>query len=746
MSKMYYSTPSSEWMEGFPIGNGRIAAMVWGDDKTDVLTLNHEWLWRGIHRDRKVTPANQYLGYVRELLKNKDFFKASVAANLFFAGDGGISSIKNRVDAYQTAGTLEFKLIDFNKFNYRELDINTGIALASRNNYEGGEVFSEFFTDSNDGILMARWYSEYKFSCECKIDRISDAGARYNYNVKQDSIVFECNIIGGIKYKIIVNFDTDGECFVNGNSVSVVNAAFVKCAVNIVLSDGAMNAELDKFPSAKFVLDNFEDIKLKHAEYFSREMNKVYLKLEEDGSLDNLTVTERLARIKEGKRDNGIVALYFNFGRYLMISSSICGNLPANLQGKWNDAIDPPWESDYHHDINLQMNYWMTEPCDMPQCSDALFKFLEKFYESGEEAAKALYGCRGIYLPIQTDAWGISTPEAFGWAVWIGAAPWLAQHFWKHFIYTGDIEFLKNRGYKFFKKVAEFYEDYLIKDENGIYQIMPSQSPENNFKEACGYYSMPVGICVSSAMDVQLAYDALTYAIKTAEILKTDIEQVAVWKNLRDNLPDFKIGTDGRLLEWDEEKTELQGELGHRHLSHLYGVYPSDLFTAESRVPQYEAARKSLEFRLEHGGGHTGWSRAWVACLQARFGNAKGFYEHFIALIRDFATITLLDLHPPRIFQIDGNLGAVAALIEAVISYTDGKVRLLRSVPAEWESGCLKGIKVPGGHKIDIRWNAGQVKELKITFGYENTIIVTDMRGKSECFSGEQGEVVNIEW
>ena len=271
---------------------------------------------------------------------------------------------------------------------------------------------------------------------------------------------------------------------------------------------------------------------------------------------------------------------------------------------------------------------------------------------------------------------------------------------------------------------------------------MPSQSPENQFQEACGYFYMPVGICISSAVDVQLVYDALSYAIDSAEILEIDNEQTKKWKELREKLPDFHIGSDGRLLEWNEEKKEREDELGHRHLSHLYGVFPSALFTAETRSEQYEAAKRSLEFRLSNGGGHTGWSRAWVSCLQSRFGNSKGFYEHFIALIKDFATITLLDLHPPKIFQIDGNLGAVQAVIESIISFTDNKVHLLRSLPDQWREGSLEGIKVPGGHKISLSWKDKKVTDLKIIMGYSENVAIMQ-NGSCVSYSGKVGEIIS---
>jgi len=384
------------------------------------------------------------------------------------------------------------------------------------------------------------------------------------------------------------------------------------------------------------------------------------------------------------------------------------------------------------------MNYWMAEPANMPECAESLIKYVKSFMKSGQDAAQKLYGCRGIYLPITTDAWGISTPESFGCAVWIGAAPWIAQHLWWHYTYSGDKNYLRNTAYEFFTAVAEFYEDYLVEDEQGILQIMPSQSPENRFK-GTGHFQVSIG--VSAAMDVQLAYDAFKYAISAAEALKLDEDKVAKWKQLQSKLPEFKIGKDGRLLEWNDEMEEQ--EPGHRHLSHLYGLYPSDLFTPEKRTEQYYAAIKSSHSRLSHGGGHTGWSRAWVSCLFARIGDSDRFYEHYTALIKDFATISLLDLHPPRIFQIDGNLGAVSAVIEAIVGYYDGKVHLIKALPKEWKNGYLNGIKVPGGHKINVKWQDGKVVELSVQIGYKGKVIIK--KGDDEItVAGEIGQLINV--
>ena len=763
--KMRYDKPAADWMEGLPIGNGRIAAMVWGDGETDILDLNHEWLWRGINRNRKVAHVSQHLDYCRSLLKKKDFYKATLAANLFFAGGGGLCPGDNRVDPYQTAGFIKVKFDGVEQFNWRELDIENGICKAGRK--AASYVTSEFFASCENGLIISEWRAEESdggsddsgnggssgggesgggdgggkevFSCSIGQSRVEDADAVYRNAAHEDRLVFDCQFKGGISYRLISYIQTDGQRSVSGDVLHIRDASYVKCITNIATSVFDMEGEIGKY-AARVCFDGIGHEKNRHAARFSRMMKSVNLELKEDNAeLSAKSIGERLAGIRRNERDNGVAALYFNYGRYLMISSSVCGDLPANLQGIWNNKIDPPWDSDYHFDINIEMNYWMTEQCDMPQCAESLLKYVESFYDSGREAAEKLYGCRGIYLPIQTDAWGVSTPESFGWAAWIGAAPWIAQHFWNRYAYSGDVDYLRDRGYKYLKAVAEFYEDYVTEDESGVFQIMPSQSPENTFEQARGRggASLPVSICVSSAMDVQLAYDALGYAVKAAGILDVDGERVGVWKNIMENLPGFSIGGDGRLLEWNDEKIEC--EPGHRHLSHLYGAFPSCLFTKETRPEQYAAAKKSLEYRLSHGGGHTGWSRAWVACLQARFDNPEGFYEHFMALIKDFATVTLLDLHPPGIFQIDGNLGAVSALIESIVSYTDDKVRLLRSLPKEWSEGSLEGIKIPGGHTVSVWWKDGAAYKASAKIGYTGSIVIND-----KIYMGTPGEIIDI--
>jgi alpha-L-fucosidase 2 len=424
----------------------------------------------------------------------------------------------------------------------------------------------------------------------------------------------------------------------------------------------------------------------------------------------DLPTDERVRRVRAGESDPGLALLYFNFGRYLLCASSATAQLPANLQGKWNEDLRPPWECDLHHDVNLQMNYWPAEPGGMPAYVEALLQHIERFVPHARKAASDLYGCGGVYFPIQTDPWGRATPESFGWAVWIGAAPWLAQHVWWHYEYGRDMDYLRERAYPFLKEVAAFYEDYLVEDEDGALQAVPSQSPENRFREAGT--DLPVSLCISSTMDVALAWDVLTHAVRAAELLGVDGEKRAEWQTMRDKLPELKVGSRGQLLEWNEEFEEV--EPGHRHLSHLFPFFPGEQITREGTPGLFAAALRSLELRLAAAGGHTGWSRAWVACCFARGGRGNEAFGHLQHLVTDFASDTLLDLHPPRIFQVDGNLGGVAAVLEMLLQSYGEELHFLPALPDAWPGGRVRGLRARGGFTVDLEWEGGRLRRAAV--------------------------------
>ena len=729
---MLLNRPPNEWMEGFPIGNGRLAAMVWGNSDCDILSLNHEQLWSNNYCDRELSSGfhPSLLESVRFLLEENDFYRATASANAFFGGFGGKSKIPERCDSYQPAGDLYFQIDDVINYENRELNLETGIATIKRKTKKG-MINSTFFCHLDEGVVVGRW--EGDFSGVLHFERKRSKNKIKFFEINSEGLRYDYCISNGFRYAVTLTLKTDGITNIIGDKIAITDAKYLTIYINIATQCEGIEKELEKYFIANS--KSFEELKKSHSENFKHYMNNVCFEIFDNEDCDNLSIDRRLNRIKNGIKDNTLPVLYFNYGRYLLLSSSYKSKLPANLQGKWNNTFNPPWHCDYHLDINLQMNYWISEPLNMPECSDSLFNFIESLVPHGKKMAKELYNCRGIYFPLNTDASGRCTPEACGWSVWIGAAPWLAQHLWWHYIYTQDVDFLENRAYPIFKLIAEFYEDYLVEDKNGVLQIMPSCSPENKFTGAGGK-AFPVSIAVSSAMDVQLAYDCLGYAINSANILKIDNLQCRKWRSMREKLPPFAIGIDGRLLEWNEEKEEV--EPGHRHLSHLYGLYPSNIFNPIDAPEQYEASRKSLEYRLSHDGGYTGWSCAWVTACYARLGESEKAFDTLMRMFTDFSTDSLLSLHPPKIFQIDGNLGQTAAILEMLVQFWGNKLHLLRALPNEWTNGKIYGVRIPGGHTISIIWTNSKLKEFTVNFLKDDIVTICVPTGEELVIEGKK--------
>lgn len=723
--RLYYESPSARWLDGMPLGNGRLAAMLWQQEDCDILTLNHEWLWRGVNRGRKPAEAAQHLPEVRELLKKGDFFHATELANVYFAGLGGCSGEPVGNDAYQVAGELSFRHDAGAVFTGRELDMYDAVAQVHRTGVTG-----QFAVSSADDVFLFRWQGN-GFSGDLTFSRTEDAKAATNLTLTETGFVFDCAFDGGIRYRVQAQVTTDGKAAVQDGHIRITDANELFVVCNIGTEIKGIETELAPRDIA------LDDAFARHSKVFSGWMGRMSLELADDGS--ELSTEQRFRRAADGVADNLLTEQAFHFGRYLLYSASM-GELPANLQGKWNDSIAPIWECDYHMDINLEMNYWFAEACGMTECAQSLVRYVTSFMESGAVAAKNLYGCRGIYLPLQTDVWGISTPESFGWAVNLCAAPWLAQHLWWRYTYTGDKTYLRETAYPYFKAVAQFYEDYLVADDDGVLQIMPSQSPENRF---VGSGPLPVSIGISSAMDVQLAYDALGYAYRAAEILDVDADDRKLWQAMQAKLPPFGIGADGRLLEWNEEKEEV--EPGHRHFAHLYGLHPSELFTPELRREQFDACKKSLEFRLQHGAaGEGGWINAWVACFYARLGDGAGVQRHLQTILGQFMTDTMIDLYPPDIFQIDGNFGYSTAVLESLVGYSNGRIRILQALPEQWKSGKLTNVKTPGGHTVSIAWQDGKLTQCEVVLGYEKAATLV-VGGKTVTIEGNEGETQCIQ-
>lgn len=742
--RLWYEKPAVIWEEALPIGNGRLGAMIFGGIEKDHIQFNEETLWTGEPHDYSHEGAFGYLGSIRELIwqgKQKD--AENLAMDKFM-------SIPLGQKKYQPFGDIR---IDFPGHHEvtgysRELDISKALC---RTSYKVGETTftREYFASYPDNIIVIHLTSDKKKSLTFDVSLTAEHEG-FTVIAKNDGII-ELNVKvkdGALFGKSLLKVSAkSGKISVSGDKLHIEKAneaiLYLVAATNFISPhDVSGNPDLlcNKYLSG-VVNKSFAEIKQAHILDYQKSFNRFSIDLGISAN-SSLPTDERIKEFSEAS-DNSLAALYVQFGRYLMLSCSRPGTYPANLQGIWNDKLNPPWDSKYTVNINTEMNYWPVEVLNIAECHEALFKMLNEVMPSGEKVAKVHYNARGWVLHHNADLWRGAAPiNASNHGIWVSGSGWLAHHYWEHFLYSRDTFFLANTAWPVLKGAAQFYVDFLVPDpKTGMLVSCPSNSPENG------------GLVSGPTMDHEIIKSLFKLCIEASAILNRDQSFADSLQNILPKITPYKIGRFGQLQEWTEDIDNPENK--HRHVSHLWGVHPGKEINWQDTPELMEAAKKSLIARGDEGAG---WSLAWKINFWARFRDGDHAWEMVRMLLRPFGKLgprtksnesyrggsypNLFDACPP--FQIDGNFGGAAGIVEMLMQSHLGKIDILPALPEAIPTGHIKGIRARGGFELDFSWAEGRLTSLKII---SNAGYPISVRYKDKLFSSgtRKGEVLSLD-
>lgn len=742
---LWYTKPAPVWTQALPVGNGRIGAMVFGganrgtnngdqeaaranrdivDGKQtraqdEHLQLNESTIWQGSRADHLNPKAHEgFLQVRRLLLESKGVDGAKIAEAEKIAADTMLPTPRG-MPGYSTLGDLYVRSAgDDAVTEYRrELNLETGVATVS---YTSGGVHynREVFASVPDRVIVLRLTADKpgKLTFVVSMDRPAD----FDVRILGDH---DIALTQGPDHKEQIRFQGQVRVQLAGGSIERQEKALsVSKADEATLLIAAASDFYAKSPAEQCaaMLDaaakkSFAQLRTATVEDETRLMRRVAFHLgTPDPALNALPTDERLKRVSAGGTDLGLQTLYFQFGRYLLTGSSRPGGLPANLQGLWAGEMNNPWGSKWTININAEMNYWMAEAANLGELHRPLFDLVDMVKHpgtgTGVEVASKFYGARGFVIHHNTDIWGDAHPiDGVPYGIWPMGGAWLTLHAWDHYAFSGDRTFLREQAWPLLHDASLFFLDYLVDDGSGHLVTGPSLSPENRYRLPDGTaHSLTMG----PTMDIEIVRELFERTLQAGDVLKIDPEFRAQVKAAREKLPPFQVGKAGNLQEWQQDYADA--EPGHRHISHLWALFPGTQITPQHTPELAKAVRVTLERRLAAGGGQTGWSRAWVVNYWDHLGEGNLAYESMNVLFRQSTFPNLMDTHPPGVFQIDGNLGGANGMLEAMVQsrwYPDrAEVDLMPALPSEWGQGSISGIRVRGGAEIGLQWDGGKAR------------------------------------
>ena len=758
---LWYRAPAPIWDEALPVGNGRLGAMVFGGANSgnnngdrqasklnaalldgsqtsgadEHLQLNESSLWQGSRANRLNPQAHDAFPGIRQLMlesRGVDGAKIGEAEKLAQADLIGVPA---GMPGYSTLGDLYLRSERSGPVtNYRrQLDLETGV-VRTRYQVSGVDYTREVFASVPDEVIVVRITADRKKSIGFRVSM--DRPGDFSVSVRDPQTLV---LREGPDHKGQIRFAGEALVLPEGGVVRADGSHLVVTeadSVTILIAaatdfkggpfvGGDPQAQCERVLARARMHKAAELLARQQAQY-QPLYRRMSLHLGKPATDESMPTDERIKRVSAGADDLGLQELYFDFARYLLISSSRHDGLPSNLQGLWAGGIENPWGSKWTININTEMNYWLAEPAGLGESVLPLINLIDMVRNpasgTGTQVAKDYYRARGFVIHHNTDLWGDSEPiDGYAWGMWPMGGAWLSLAAWDHYAFTQDKEFLRQRAWPILHDASSFFLDYLVKDDSGHLVTGPSISPENR-------YTLPDGtshsLTMGPTMDIEIVRELLDRTINAGDILHEDLGFLDRIKEARSKLPPFKVGRLGQLQEWQQDYAEP--EPGHRHISHLWALFPGTQISMEHTPELAKAAQVSLERRLSFGGGQTGWSRAWVVNFWDHLHDGKKAYESLQVMIRQSTFPNLMDTHPPGLFQIDGNLGAANAMLEALVQsrWTPAgvEVSLLPALPEEWTTGSVHDLRIRGGSSVSMSWADGKIVSFQLKAANEGSI------------------------